>query len=324
MSDAVAKICESMQINPATLAADIFRVAMWIEENKNRGFSARTLKAPGVELPIYFFTDEGFSLYDGILFFINNDFTSGWMVRKNPNWRIVWRERYGEIDPDRAALVQRWEDEQAAAKATEDAKPKRKVDSFAEGRFESFTSIQIAYRAAVALVLCRRYMEMRFERDYIYKDVSKYMASVWRQQYDLMIAELHYRKEAEPEPRSSKKKTREAVEDFGKAKELLEAGIEYFFAREYWEQVIESAEEPDLWVDFEHLPRQPLETTPIRWMRESDLITTFMQFVAEDHERQSFEYEDKQIILRTLRKMFARAKGQKIDDDELPIKVDSV
>jgi hypothetical protein len=329
MNETIEKIAGELSVTPAQLATDLWFVANWIDENRNRGFSLEQLRATGVELQTYMLVDSAFAVLDGIVFERfdgpkSRRYSEGWMVRKNPNWRVTWRTRFAEYAPDKVLLIDQWQAEQEAAKAAEESKPKRKVEGMhGEGYFESFTSLQIAYRAAVAHVLMRRYREMRWNRGYLDRGAWRYMAATWQQQWETMIGELRYRTEAEPEPRSSKKKTREAVEDFAKAKELVEAGTSYFFSPEYVEQVLSAVEEPDLTVDFEHLPRQPLEKTPVRWLSDRQVIESFLQFLAEDHDPASFEYEDQKLVLETLRKTYARAKGQKIDDKEIKIETNN-
>lgn len=89
--------------------------------------------------------------------------------------------------------------------------------------------------------------------------------------------------------------------------------LHHFFSKSFVEYAVESAEEPDLRVDFEHLPKEAPEQAQVRWMSDGALVKEFMRWCDAAVDPKSFEYEDKELILKTLRTMFARAKGQKVE-----------
>lgn len=301
------------------IASDVYKLAMYLESIGNRGVSRHALVQ--VQMPVYFLTDVYLGIWRDILFFAEGsrkrDF-DGWGLRRRPHdWRIAWGERFGWSSDIGQQLI---EEAHAAALVEYEAKRvRRHNETFAQGRYEEYTSEQIAYRMAVADILMCRYSHMYHTREKSrdwHDNAHGYSMRVWMQQNQHMQKELEYRTKAEPEARSSKAKTEAARADFAHAKKFLDAGTGYFFSLEFVQQAIESAEEPDLTVDFDHLPKLTTNKTPVRWLTNGQLIAQFMAFLAESNDPQSFEYEDARKILDTLRKMLARAKGQKISDNK--------
>lgn len=319
MVTSIPDIADSLSISTEQLAADIYKVARYLEDTGNKGVSRHTLKS--LELSTEFLLEPYSPAWEGILFFAvgskRRDF-DGWGVRRRPvNWTIAWGERYGWQTEIGQALIE--EAETAARVEHEARRVKRHNDTFTQGRFEDYATEQIAYRMAASDILMRRYGRLyrarRHSADW-QTDIYGYLMRVWMQQNLHMQKELEYRTKADPEARSSKKKTEAAHADFQQAQKFLDAGTSYFFSEEFVRQAIESEAEPDLRVDFDHLPKQPADKTPVRWLTDGQLVTQFMTFLTQaENDTTSFEYEDTRAILKTLRNMLARAKGQKISDE---------
>jgi hypothetical protein len=343
VSEVIENIAKLLEKPLSELGRDIYTIAAFCEEKGNKGYTVGQIeqfaKAEKRELPTYFLKEEYEAIYLDILFYKREDRHSdfyGWMIRKRPNWRIGWRTLWGREVPELKTVVDEWESAETKKAEEEAAKPKRKNERFPQGDFESFTTIQIAYRAACMDVLYQRY-ERRYHQQRVseWKDSpAGYLHNIYRQQWFLLIEELSYRTQGSPDPKHyrSKKALTAAVADFEKAKDFIERveafGFEqfnpkditgYFFSPGFVTQAITSAEEPDLRVDMEHLPKQPVESGVVRWMPDYEVVTAFMKFLDEDHDPKSFEYEDKKNILATLRRLLANAKGQRATDDVIKI-----
>lgn len=343
MSEVIENIAKLLEKELSVLGQDIFTIAAFIEEKGNKGFTAGQIKqfaeAEKRELPTYFLKEEYEAIYKDILFYKREERHSdiyGWMVRKRPSWRVGWRTLWGRHVPELKVSVDAWEKEETQKAAEEAAKPKRTVEKFAEGVFDNFTTIEIAYRAACMDVLENRCFE-RWTGSRRSDPYFRYMANVYSDQRRLLIEELKYRADGgAPDPRyyRGKKKLAAAVEDFAKANEFVKKSVHrasgfvewnvselttHFFSPAFIKQATISAEEPDLRVDMEHLPKQPVEQAVVRWMPDYEVVTAFMKFLDEDHDPKSFEYEDKKNILATLRRLLANAKGQRASDDVMKI-----
>lgn len=295
------------------LGGAVYRIAAWLEVQGNRGMSVRYID-DGLEKDVLA-NKEHSPAWDGILF-CNRD--KDWFARKRPHWTLVWGERYGwQSELGQVAMALHHQEALATHAEVlayfERLKPKRIVETIAGNRAESLTTIQVAYVAAVADVLYRRYRRQSYGVSF--DDVAGILRWHYQALNNEARAELQYRTQSGPEERASKKKTAAAVEDWKKAGEMLNAGTDYFFDPAFIQQAIESAAEPDLQVDFDHLPKLPAEQTPVKWLTDGDLVLQFMKWVDAASEPNSFEWEDKQAIMRQLRAMFARAKGQKLDDE---------
>jgi hypothetical protein len=304
------------QTHPSTSTAGlgeaIFHLAFFLEERGNKGMYPQyfedTLPKEAVENP------EHVPAWENILF---QEREGRWFVRKKPHWSLVWGERYGwQTAPGQSLIVQHHDE--ALATHTEviafldSQKPKRLVETIAGKRAEDLTTLEVAYVAAVASVLYERYTG----RYGLGLDTAPGLLRWhYRELQRQAIAELDYRTQSSPEERTSKKKTEAAKADWAKADELLKVGTGHFFSKAFIEQAVESALEPDLDVDFDHLPKLPDEQTPVRWLSDAALMRQFMQWVDAETDPNSFAWQDGQAILRQLRAMFARAKGQKTDDE---------
>lgn len=345
VSDVIANIAATLEKPVDELARDIWMLAEFLESKGNRGMSTglieAVVKTQGINIPFYFLKDECEAAFHGIIFESFEGYrrhkqrkSNGWMVRKKPHWQITWAEMYGDLDPDRRAAILK-SDEEKNAFEEDSNRLKRRVGHFSEGDFEEFTTMQIAYRAACADVLRER-CEYRWRKygSFGLEDPGRFMQRVYFCEWTLLIEELVYRsKGPQPDPRyhRSKKALREAAEDYQKAKQFINRTVvkgfeqfeqfdafgitDHFFSKEFVKQAIESAEEPNLSVHFEHLPKQPVGKVPVRLQSDRELIQDFMKFVTDHQDADSFEYEDIQSILSTVRKMYARAKGQRTGED---------
>lgn len=323
----LVELAASLDKDPVTIAADVYKLARYLDESGNKGASRHALET--VNMPVYFLTDEYAGIWRDILFHgegsRKRDY-SGWGVRRRPDWRVAWGERYGWENAIGQTLIE--EAHAAALVEHESRRVKRSNETFTQGRYEDYTSEQIAYRFATSDILMRRYERLyrsrRASSDWK-SDVYGYLMNVWMQQNLHMQKELEYRTKADPAPRSSKKKTEAARADFHQAQKYLDAGTGYFFSPEFVQEAIDSAEEPDLRVDFDHLPKLPADKMPVRWLTDGQLVQQFMAFLTKaESDKASFEYEDTRLIMDSLRKMFARAKGQKPDDGETIIGKETV
>ncbi|TXH56113.1 MAG: hypothetical protein E6Q97_07210 [Desulfurellales bacterium] len=291
----------------------VYQIAGWLDTMGNKGMLIRFFDDA---LPKDVIEKNAHSPAWEDILFKNND--GQWYARKRPHWTTAWGVRYG-WDSEIGQTILALHHEEALdihAKVLaffENQKPKRIAEKIGGKRAEELTTMQVAYAGAVATLMeeraWHRLGSMGFDDAY---DLLRWHYSVLRRD---ARAELEYRTQSSPEERSSKKKTAAAVADWKKAGELLQAGTAYFFSQEFFKQAVESAQEPDLQVDFEHLPKLPLEQTPVRWMNGADLYRQFMKWVDAECDPNSFEFEDKMAIMRQLRAMFARAKGQKTDEE---------
>ena len=141
-----------------------------------------------------------------------------------------------------------------------------------------------------------------------------WMRHVWADQVRMMQSELEYRTAAQPKERSSKKKTVAAKRDFRRANEALVAGVGQFFSDDFVEMVGDTAFPFNVaHLNYEQLPEYAPENKPIKWMSDRELVNDFMGFITEDFDADSFEYEDRKLLMDNLRKQFARIKGQNVE-----------
>jgi hypothetical protein len=339
MDETIKNIAAALEKPVDELARDIWTLADFIESHGNKPDRDiytlnKIAETEGVVIPVYFLKDECDAAITGIIFESFDGYgkrrtSNGWMVRKKPHWKVTWAERYGEIDQAKrdAALA-----EDAARKAAEEeAKKLRRVrDRFAQGYFEEVTTIDIAYKYAIADVMQQRYY-WQYVESFRKSEPAAYLCRVYIEQMDQMGEELKYRVGgAAPDPsyHRSKRAMDRAIFDWKKAETFVkrvelhgfvdfkfEDITGHFFTPEFVKTAIHSAAEPDLRVDFEHLPKGTPEQTPVRRMKDHELVDDFMRFIAANPDEQSFEYEDTRLIIDTLRKIYARAKGQKTGDE---------
>lgn len=187
--------------------------------------------------------------------------------------------------------------------------PRRNLETFSGGGFSAYSTFEIAYRMACAVVLADWYTNARFHETYSRVYPHREAVTVWREQYRILRNELVYRTHAAPE-KGSKKKTKEAAEDWAKAAEYLEKGTLYFFSREFLKVVTESPEYPDLSIDPDHLPKLLPERIPVAWKSDRELFSDVLKWLDKDIDPASFEYEDREKFIDIARRWIATARGE--------------
>ena len=137
-----------------------------------------------------------------------------------------------------------------------------------------------------------------------------------------MKLELEYRTEAEPQPRSSKKKTESAKEDFRKAALYLSGDtVRQIYSIEFMAMVDKTEFPFDFILDPDALPKQKPEKEPVMRMNQTALLKEFMRWVSNGElDIDSFEADDARLLKKRVydalddeRKALARAKGQKVE-----------
>ena len=181
------------------------------------------------------------------------------------------------------------------------------------GTLELMPTIEVAYFAAAYDLLWRRYKMKRWNSmNPALKTVWSVMMTIAANILADMRGELRYRMQAQPTERSSKKATQAVRGDWAQAAKYLAEGTRYFYSDGFAAQAVAQTEEPDLTVVFEQLPRMADAETPVMWKSDAAVVKDFMVFL-NDAEPGSFEAEDAQLILKQLRAMLARAKGQRVE-----------
>lgn len=322
----IEQLARDRDITPAQLGDDIYRTAKFIDDGGNKGINQRDItlrQRIDPDAPVDYILEAAYrDILEGIMFFSSaSDWNKGWYVRKKPNWREAFLIKFGGYGGETVALataeLEAIRTEVQAKIDAEEARPKRERSGFTQGHFEEFSSRQIAYRAAVADVLRRRYRNMALRLYEVGEWRNQYLAylgKVWDGEYRAMLDELLYRMKAEPVPRGSKRKDKKAVVDFGEATKYLDAGTAHFFSPAFQQQAVEAAEEPDLRVDFETLPKMTTGEAPVRYLSDRDVITKFMNLLSDDFRKDAFEYEDTEAIMVQLRRMLARRLGEKVEN----------
>ncbi|MEL6526014.1 MAG: hypothetical protein AAFQ07_09925, partial [Chloroflexota bacterium] len=187
---------------------------------------------------------------------------------------------------------------------------------------EKLTTLQVAHRLAMADIMLH-WMHAYKLNVSLTDDTYGWLQSIWSKQADTMRAELEYRTEAQPEPRSSKRKTEAARKDFRTASEWL-SGAKQIYSDEFKKMTRKLAMPFDLTIDEEALPKQVPEKQPVMRMGYTELIHEFMRWVTDaELDPDSFEYEDATLLrnklreaLEDTRKQLARAKGQHVSISE--------
>lgn len=282
------------------LGADVFRLATWIEFRENRGFGLSTLEQH--QQPVYFLATRHDAAWKGILFYgegsRKRDF-HGWGVRKRPHWSLIWGDRFGWDTVTGRGIVQTAETEAYAEKAKQDARFERPRQSFSQGDFDGFSTVDIGHRWAMATILYQRYEHLRWtaDRDTLDWRVQPqgYEMAVWRSQSHWMQEELQWRMQYHP---------KETERDM--AKRILEQGIHYFYTRETVQKWISMDREPMFASGSFEQPYDD-KTQHAEFMSEAQVRRAFIELVAG--ERQDIDPEDMDLVLRILRKQLANLKG---------------
>lgn len=244
---------------------------------------------------------------------VNDIWASG---KKDGRWRWVrvWMERFGRYYADRAIneryneLLSEWRAYYAPPALPE---VKRAYDT---AWMEEMSTQDVAHRWAVATLMNSWYFGLQLNSFSLSNDIWLWMRAVWAEQMALYKSELEYRTAAQPKERSSKKKTEAAKRDFRAANEALVNGMGAFFSDDFVEMVRGTAFPFNVAnLDYERLPEAAPENKPIRWMSDGELVRDFMRFLDADFDKDSFEYEDRELLLDNLRKQYARIMGQKVD-----------
>lgn len=290
------------------VAMALARIALHQERNKNIGAEAEDFAAAGLDVavldPLYI------DLWQDILFHAvpsRKSFYKGWYLRRSPEaWYMVFARRFGKECAAWQMIIEAAH--QAALDEREARKVWRKLERFAGVELEHVDTRTVAYWAAVNDVLCCR-VAARHLYD---KSLREILRAVYSDAFQALRAELVYRTKSDPQERPSKKKYLAAKADWAKARDLLEAGTNHFFSSEYVMYCMFQDTEPDLTADFEHLPRSTQEKTPVMWQNNVQVMQTFLQFV-NDATEGSFEAEDVALILKTIKPLLARAKGQRVE-----------
>ncbi len=333
----IEAIAKTHDVTIEQLAADIYELAAFIQGTGNKGILIHDIASrnntAGTDLKTYFLDEVSCrEALDGIMFYAKpsrrSDF-SGWYVKKRPvigtvwEWQRRWVELYQQdTDAARAITAAIEAAEQQEAEAV-----KRSVETFAQGSFQQFTTLQIGHRLAIAEILhqraTRRYFDLdrpdpRMEitdtskkrprkKEDFRQSPQRYFQNVWRREFNLMYSELEYRKETGDEL----------------AAEIIKKSASYFFTEEFQAAAAISEIEPDFMIDVDYLPTPAPDKLLIRYKTDYQLTNEFMQLIAADEaghsDKTTFEYEDRQLILKALKKMYARSKGQKPDDEPTSI-----
>lgn len=293
-------IAQELEVSFEQLGADIFKLATWIEFRENKGFDRGYLERN--QLPVYFLASRYDASWKGILFHgegtRKRDF-NGWGVRKRPHWSLIWGDRFGWDTLTGRGIVETAETEAYAEKPKQDARFERPRQSFAQGEFDGFSTVDIGHRWAMAVILYRRYDHLRWQVDRDTHDwrvlPQGYIGAVWLQQGLWMESELKWRMEYHP---------KETERDL--AKRILDAGISYFYTRETVDKWISANTEPMFSSgDFE----QPYDdkSQHAEFMSESQVRRVFVELVAG--ERTDIDQEDIDLVLRILKKQLSNLKG---------------
>lgn len=111
--EAIEAIAAKLEVSAEQLAADMYRLCTWIQENRNRGYEVGTFTSEN--LPTYFL-DADKTLYDDILFYAESSRRSdysGWGVKRQPMirgeiyaWEVNWLSRFRWLENDLVKQVQ--------------------------------------------------------------------------------------------------------------------------------------------------------------------------------------------------------------------------
>lgn len=326
LSETIEAIAKLLEKTPRQLGEDIWNLASFMEGRGNKGYDLDALKkfAESDEaLKTYFLIGERRDeLIDGIMFYATGSGSrgrrrryeaEGWMVRKNPHWKVAWMERYGETNPERLAEYQRAQAERLAAEEAERQRKLLRPEEDSPGvKFEHLTTLQVGHRMAVANIMClqaqRRWQDRRWDKPLPPEDeppkahsievervdqMDWYMFCVWDDQALLMRRELEHRAT----------NLQDTLAD-----ELARSGIRYFYTR----SAVQRMEEGDLLPEFTNgYLGQPFDNVqpPISRLRDPDVMRHFLALLdPDDTLGGKFESDDLAAILGILRAQLKRLK----------------
>jgi hypothetical protein len=332
-------------ITPAQLARDIYDVCCWMQANKpynaDMGSIETLSKAEGKELKTYWMQHDDLTkmVLDGVIFFTSGSGGTrrrpafyGWGLLKNPIlksekigkevwlWEKTWLENFGYLNPEIADEIRQ---RQAAIEEANKRIVTRRHNYF---WLENKTTMQVAQLWAVSHMMGMWFWHERMFSDRFdgSGDAISWLHSIWMEQAKIFELELEYRTEADPQPRSSKRKTEAAKEDFRKAALVLGNRVTGLYSQEFIDMVCATKFPFDFSLDPEALPKQRPEKEPVMRMSSSKLQAEFMRWVTDNQvDPDSFEAEDAIALKRRVskalvdaledeRKVLARAKGQKV------------
>lgn len=336
----LSALCEILQVTPLQFALDLYMLCHFMQrEGKHFGMSLHRLEADNKQLinngdtpiPTYLFNQEYIgSVYQGILYHSDNRKFSGWGINKNDvvqsdkyevwKWERTWLEKFAYLHPVRAETIQKRLD---AIQQANERKPARRHD---QHWLEHKTTVQIAHQRELAKLMS--IWMFSFRKIHRFDTGFTYLQNIWENQVSIFTAELEYRTEAQPEQRTSKKKTLAAKNDF-RTSALWLTGVNKVFSDEFVEMVKQSALPFDLSVDYDNLPKQVPEKSPVMKMGYYQLMHEFMRWVTDNEiDPDSFEAEDAHLLKRKLadalhtalddhRKTLARMKNQPVPTQEI-------
>lgn len=340
----LTQLCDKLDVTPTKLASDLYKLCRWMQDHGhhysmrpiNFTHHNRTRERNGEDpLNIYFLDTDNWGLFlsvaDGIMYYSKSAKWEGWGINKNPitksdqyevwSWEIQWLEKFAYLTPERAEAIQSRLD--AITKANQ-RKPTRNHNVSA---LETLDTIEIAHRRELAKLMAVWMFSFRRYKGLGDKTYT-WLQNIWEAQVYIMTAELEYRTGADPEPRSSKKKTASAKQDWCSSALWL-TGVNKIYSDEFIEMV-KAADMPfNPSVNYDDLPKQVPGKAPVMKMSQTDLMHEFMRWVTDNEiDPDSFEGEDAHMLkiklrntlqdaLEDIRKQFARAKGQHVPVQEI-------
>lgn len=335
----LSALCEVLQITPRQFANDLYALCRHMQESKHYGMLLGILAHHNRQLenngdtPIatYFFNyDYIGSVYNGILYHSDNRKFSGWGINKNDviqsgkyevwKWEQTWLEKFAYLLPERAEKIQKRLD---AIQQVNQRKPERRHD---QHWLENLETVRIAHHRELAKLMA--IWMYSFRKIHRLDTGFTYLQNIWEKQVMTFTAELEYRTEADPAQRTSKKKTEAAKRDFRTASIWL-TGAKKVFSDEFVEKVEKSTLPFDLTVDYDNLPKQVPEKSPVMKMGYYELMHEFMRWVTDNEiDPDTFEGEDAYLLKHKLdealhttlddhRKTLARMKNQNVPTQEI-------
>lgn len=332
-------LCEVLELTPEKFANDLYTLCRWMQENMHYGVYEHDIKFANEQLtnngqpplPGYLLNEAYIGkVYDGMLYCSSSRKFAGWGVNMRDilksekyevwKWEQTWLEKLGYLHPERAEKIQLRID--AITRANE-RKPQRRHD---EPWLEHKPTVEIAHYRELCQLMAEWMWSFRALWG-IGDDAFTFLQAMWQKKVHVFTAELEYRTEAEPEKRTSKKKTEAAKQDFRDAALWL-TGINQIYSPEFKAMVKKSALPFDLHIDYDNLPVQPPEQMPVMKMDYYHLMDEFIRWVSENEiDPDTFEGEDARLLKSTLhdalrtaledkRKALARAKNQHVKTQE--------
>lgn len=331
-------------VSAEQFAHDVYTLCRWMQDNnKHYNLHIETMKIANnqreEQIPFYFLKDrEMIELcFEGILYFAESRRRSdfhGWGINKNPilktqddslpevwAWEKLWLEKFAYLHPDIASDIQSRVD---AINAYNDRAPKRKHDN---PYLEKLTTVQIAHRRELAQLMSHWMFQLQLAAG-LGDDAYRWLQAIWEKQIFIYTSELEYRTAAQPEKRSSKKKTEAARKDFRQSPLYL-TKAQQVYSDEFVEMAKNAAFPFDLSVNYDALPKQVPQQAPVMRIGYTDLMHEFIRWVTEaELDPDSFEAEDAHLLktklrntltdaLDDIRKPLARAKGQNLPTEAI-------